>query len=101
MLYMFGMNNTHMAFVKRQSIQNQFYSDLITPLEDDIFVHDTTARVFYAVKMGDKYLDRYNKHFKAPDIRRHNMQHEELLICYPEQWTEEVKKCCKISEENI
>ena len=93
MLYMFGMNNTHMSFVKRESIRSQFYSDLITPLEDDIFMPDTIVHIFYAVKMGDKYLERYNKHFKTPDIRRHNMQHEELLLCYPEQWAEEVKKC--------
>ena len=62
-------------------------------------MHDTTARVFYAVKMGDKYLERYNKHFKAPDIRRHNMQHEELLICYPLRWVDEVKKCCGLESE--
>ena len=99
MLYMFGMNNTHMAFVKRQSIQNQFYSDLIAPLEDDIFMPDTIVHIFYAVKMGDKYLERYNKHFKTPDIRRHNMQHEELLICYPSRWVNEVKKCCGLESE--
>ena len=94
MLDMFGMNNTRMSFVERESIRNQFYSDLVTPLENAISVSGTTIHIFYAVKMGEIYLERYHKHFKNPDIRRHDMQHEELLICYPEQWVEEVKKCC-------
>ena len=25
------------------------------------------------------------------DIREHNLQHEELLACYPEKWTQLVK----------
>jgi pimeloyl-ACP methyl ester carboxylesterase len=96
MLDMFGMNSTRMSFVKRESIQNQFYSDLVTPIENGISVSDTTVHIFYAVKMGDKYLERYHRHFKNSDIRRHDMQHEELLICFPEQWAEEVRKCCGI-----
>ena len=94
MLDMFGMNNTRMSFVERESIRNQLYSDLVTPIENGISVSGTTIHIFYAVKMGERYLERYHRHFKNPDIRRHDMQHEELLICYPEQWVEEVKKCC-------
>lgn len=96
MLDMFGMNNTRMSFVERESIRNQFYSDLVTPIENGISVSGTTIHIFYAVKMGERYLERYHRHFKNPDIRRHDMQHEELLICYPEQWVEEVKKCCGV-----
>ena len=96
MLDMFGMNNTRMSFVKQESIQSQFYSDLITPIENGISVSGTTVHIFYAVKMGEKYLERYYRHFENPDIRRHDMQHEELLICFPEQWAEEVRKCCGI-----
>ncbi|MCM1578197.1 MAG: alpha/beta hydrolase [Ruminococcus sp.] len=95
LLDMFGMTSTRMAFVKRESIQNQFYSDLVTPIEKNIGVRGTTVHCFYAEKMGEKYLARYREHFKDPDIRRHNLQHEELLICYPEKWAEEVKNCCK------
>lgn len=91
MLSMFGMNNTRMSFVKQASIRNQFYSDLVTPINDDIFVPGTTVHCFYAVKMGEEYLKRYQQHFRKPDIRRHDMQHEELLICYPEKWAREVK----------
>lgn len=96
MLAMFGMNNTRMSFVKRKSIRNQFYSDLITPLEDGIDLPGTAIHCFYAEKMGEKYLERYKKHFKAPDIRCHDMQHEELLICYPQEWIQEVRRCCGI-----
>ncbi|MBD5531575.1 MAG: alpha/beta hydrolase [Lachnospiraceae bacterium] len=71
-------------------------SDLVTPIENGISVSGTTIHIFYAVKMGERYLERYHRHFKNPDIRRHDMQHEELLICYPEQWVEEVKKCCGV-----
>ena len=94
MMDMFGMNNTRMAFVQRESIRNQFYSDLVTPLADGISVPGTTVHCFFAAKMGEKYPRRYRQHFQNPDIRRHELQHEELLICYPERWAEEIKSCC-------
>lgn len=94
MLDMFGIGGDRMSFVKRESIRNQFYSDLVTPLEDGIGPLGTAVHIFYAVKMGEEYLDRYNAHFKEPDIRRHEMEHEELLVCHPEQWAEEIRNCC-------
>ncbi|MCM1268207.1 MAG: hypothetical protein NC302_09915 [Bacteroidales bacterium] len=94
MLDLFGVGSTRMSFVKRESIRNQFYSDLATPLENGISRQGTTVHVFYAVKMGEEYLKRYHAHFKDPDIRRHELQHEELLVCYPERWAEEVRTCC-------
>ena len=30
--------------------------------------------------MGEKYLKRYLKYFRAPDIREFNMQHEQWLF---------------------
>ncbi|MCM1039369.1 MAG: alpha/beta hydrolase [Ruminococcus sp.] len=96
MLGLFGVGGTRMSFVKQESIKNQFYSDLVTPVEDGIVVEGTTVHIFYAVKMGEQYLKRYHAHFKEPDIRRHEMQHEELLVCYPKRWAEEVKACCKL-----
>ena len=94
MMDMFGINNTRMAFVSRESIRNQFYSDPVTPIENNIVVPGTTIHCFYAVKMGEEYLRRYRQHFQNPDIRRHELQHEELLIRYPERWTEEIRNCC-------
>ena len=43
-------------------------------------------------KMGRKYEKRYLKHFENPDIIRYNYEHEELLMCYPELWTEEIRR---------
>jgi hypothetical protein len=47
--------------------------------------------------MGKKYLGRYQRHFAEPDIRYHDLQHEELLVCKPQKWAEEVKKCVNVS----
>ncbi len=96
MLELFGIGNGRMAFVKKKSIRNQFYSDLITPLENGIFVSGTTVHCFYAVKMGERYEKRYRKHFKSPDIHRHDLQHEELLMRYPDKWVREVVSCSSI-----
>jgi hypothetical protein len=46
--------------------------------------------------MGEKYEQRYRQHFKNPDIRRHNLQHEELLVCQRSNWAAEVRRCCGI-----
>lgn len=97
MLAMYGVGGRDMAFVKRESIHNQFYSDLITPLENDIDIPGTQIHIFYAVKMGREYEKRYQQHFQNPDIRRHDLQHEELLIQYPEKWVEEIQRCCGFS----
>lgn len=96
MLAMFGMNGSRMSFVSKKSIRNQFYSDLVTPLEDGICVPGTTVHCFYAAKMGKRYLERYRKHFKDPVIHRYDGNHEELLVCCPEEWAEAVCQCCQI-----
>lgn len=98
MMDMFGIGNSRMAFVEKRSIYNQFYSDLVTPLKDNISVSGTVIHCFYAVKMGVEYKKRYRQHFKSPDIRRHNLQHEELLICRPDEWVREIVNCCGILE---
>lgn len=94
MLGLFGVGSRDMAFVKRESIRNQFYSDLITPLDDGISVPGTQVHIFYAVKMGEEYEKRYRQHFHAPDIRRHDLQHEELLVRHPKEWAAEVRRSC-------
>lgn len=94
MLAMFGVGSRDMSFVKRESIRNQFYFDLITPLDDGISVPGTQVHIFYAVKMGEAYEKRYRQHFQNPDIRRHDLQHEELLTQSPEKWVEEIRQCC-------
>ena len=65
---------------KTESIKNQFYTDLITYLKDDIHVEGTKVHFIYANKMGEKYKKRYLKYFRDPDIREFNMQHEQWLF---------------------
>ena len=63
-----------------ESIRNEYYSDLITWLRDDIHVEHTRVHFIYAAKMGEKYLKRYKKYFRDPEIRKFNMQHEQWLF---------------------
>lgn len=78
-------------YVTEQSCKNQFYSDLVTPLPDNIDIPGTEIHIFYALKMGEKYRARYEQHFACPVIHEQNLRHEELLACYPEQWVQLVK----------
>jgi hypothetical protein len=96
MFKMFGLGSTDLRYVKKQSIYNQFTSDLITPVGMQIDVAGTQIHIFYATKMGEKYEERYRAHFKHPDIRYHDYQHEELLVCYPKEWASQVCSCCDI-----
>ena len=52
-----------------ESIKNEYYTDLLTK-----------AHFIYASKMGEKYLKRYRKYFRDPEIREFNMQHEQWLF---------------------
>ena len=45
----------------------------------------------YALKMGEKYRERYERHFAQPFIHEQDMQHKELLACHPEEWAQLVK----------
>ena len=65
---------------KPESIRNEYYTDLITYLNEDIHVDHTKAHFIYANKMGKKYLMRYKKYFQDPDIREFDMQHEQWLF---------------------
>ena len=78
-------------YVTMQSCKNQFYSDLVTPLPDKIDVPGTEIHIFYARKMGEKYRTRYAQHFARPVIHEQDLQHEQLLACFPEQWAQLVK----------
>ena len=74
-----------------ESIRNEYYTDLLTWLEDDIHVEHTRVHFIYARKMGEKYLNRYRKYFRNPDIREFDMQHEQWLFG-GEQYTGPVLK---------
>ena len=76
---------------KPESIRNEYYTDLLTHLNDDIYVEGTKVHFIYANKMGEKYLKRYKKYFRNPDIREFDMQHEQWLFG-GEQYTVPVLK---------
>lgn len=78
-------------YITQRSCKNQFCSDLVTPLPDKIDVPGTEIHIFYALKMGEKYRARYERHFAHPILHEQNLQHEELLACHPEQWAQLVK----------
>lgn len=79
-------------YVSQRSCQSQFYSDLITPLPDGIDVPGTEIHIFYALKMGEKYRARYLQHFARPVIHELDLQHEELLVHFPERWAALVRE---------
>lgn len=91
---MTGRDKYDMSFITKESLINQFRSDLITPLPEQIDNGETEIHVFYAKKMGEKYLERYKKYFKDPVIHEQDMRHEELLGVYPEDWCSLVEKIC-------
>ncbi len=80
-------------WVKKKSCKKQFYSDLITPLPQNIT--GTDIHIFYAKKMGEKYCSRYTQHFPQAIIHEHDYKHEELLYSYPEKWCKLIKDICK------
>jgi len=85
---------------KAESIRNEYYTDLITYLDDDIQVDNTTAHFIYAKKMGPKYLKRYKKYFHNPDIREFDMQHEQWLFGGPEYRGPVLKAIDEFMERN-
>ena len=88
-----------MQFSSKKSMKRQFYSDLVTPLDERIKADGTTVHIFYALQMGEKYRKRYLLHFAGPDIIEQDYGHEELLFFYPEEWVKEIRKYCDQKEE--
>ena len=94
---MMGMDGSRdFSFLSKESVKNQFCTDLYTKVGDNILVDGTTIHVFYAKKMGAKYLKRYHKHFANPVIHEYDLQHEELLLD-AKRWIAEICKACGIS----
>ena len=78
----------NMKNLSPRTISREFYSDYITPLEDDIHADGTVVHIIYALKMGEKYLRRYRQHFRDPDIHEFDMKHEVWL--YDDAWKQPV-----------
>ena len=84
-----------LSFITKESLRNQFYSDLITPLPDAIDPAGTEIHILYALKMGEKYRARYHRHFAHPVLHELDMQHEELLAVHPKEWVELIEDICR------
>lgn len=91
---MTGRDKYDMSFIMKKSLKNQFKSDLITPLPVQIDNGETQIHIFYAKKMGEKYLERYNKYFKNPVIHEHDMRHEEFFGLHTKEWLALVEEIC-------
>ena len=89
-----GRNRYDMSFISKESLKRQFKSDLTTPLPKGIYSKNTEIHIFYAKKMGEKYLKRYKTYFKNPIIHEQDMRHEEFLGVYPKEWCRLVKEIC-------
>lgn len=74
-----------MKFVTQESLYNQAYSMLITPLEKKIFPKSGEIHIIYTGKMGGVYQQRYNRHFADPKIAGFDFDPEEMLYNYPKQ----------------
>lgn len=83
-----------LSFITKNSIKNQFYSDLVTKIPEKINPKNTEIHILYAKKMGEKYLARYQEHFANPVIHEQDLRHEELLGVYPDQWYQLITKIC-------
>ena len=81
------------SFISKESMKNQFCTDLYTKVGEQIEVPGTVIHVFYARKMGEKYRKRYEKYFAHPDIIEFDLRHEELLLD-ADRWVSEVCKAC-------
>ena len=98
---MMGLNSgIDFSFISKESMKNQFCTDLYTPVGEHIEVPGTTIHVFYAKKMGEKYRDRYLKHFSHPEICEFDLQHEELLLD-ADRWTQEVCRVCEVDHGSV
>ncbi len=77
----------------RRSVARQYYYDLITPLGLNISVPGTRFHIFYAAKMGKKYLKRCYAHFFDPHIITRDYAQEELLLFHPDEWFRDFEEC--------
>ncbi len=54
------------SFISKESMKNQFCTDLYTKVGEHIQVLGTIIHVFYALKMGEKYRQRYGHYLTEP-----------------------------------
>ena len=79
---MFGIDKGGSPWITKQSVYNQFYSDLVTKVQHGIDVPGTTIHVFYATKMGEKYETMVQTLYaRAKETRKKNAKiNDEIAV---------------------
>jgi pimeloyl-ACP methyl ester carboxylesterase len=83
--------------ISYKSLYNVYYTDLVTPVADNIVPESTKIYCTYGTEEDTKTLtSRYIQHFpKAELVALEGMHHEELLVFYPEEWIDMMKHILK------
>lgn len=83
--------------ISYKSLFNVYYTDLVTPVANNIVPENTKIYCTYGTKEDTKVLTkRYFQHFPNADmIALDGMHHEEFLIFYPDEWINMIKHLLK------
>lgn len=83
--------------ISYKSLFNVYYTDLVTPVADNIVPLNTKIYCTYGTEEDTKMLtERYFQHFpKAELVALAGMHHEEFLIFHPDDWTDMMKHLLK------
>lgn len=83
--------------ISYKSLYNVYYTDLVTPVADNIVLQNTKIYCTYGTKEDTKTLTRrYIQHFpKAELIALGGMHHEEFLVFNPDKWIGMMKHLLK------
>lgn len=83
--------------ISYRSLFNVYYTDLVTPLANNIVSKNTKIYCTYGTKEDTKILTkRYLKHFpEAEMVPLDGMHHEEFLMFHPDDWVEMMKQLLK------
>ncbi|SDW04382.1 hypothetical protein SAMN04487759_102146 [Kandleria vitulina] len=80
----------NLDFIKKRSLFNQFSSSYQLKHKKNLLIPNTAVHVFFSMKMGARYLRRYQYFFANAIYHYFNMSAQELLITKPDQWALEL-----------
>ena len=81
------------SFISKESMKNQFCTDLYTKVGEHIQVPGTTIHVFYAKKWGQNTSSVTRSILPTRISVEYDLQHEELLLD-ADRWVQEV---CRVT----
>lgn len=83
--------------ISYKSLFNVYYTDLVTPVADNIVPWNTKIYCTYGTEEDTKtMIERYFQHFpKAELVALGGMHHEEFLVFHPDNWTDMMKHLLK------